>query len=227
METTTKDSKAFPLSFWLVNLMELFERGAYYGMNSVLAVYLTTSTDGGLGFSKANVGFLLGFVYAITYVLPIIGGALADRYGYRRMLLISFSLLTTGYLATAFVSDYLAIFFTLGVMAIGSGLFKPIVSGTIARTTDETNSGFGFGVYYWMINIGALVSPLVIYYLRSMSWQYVFFYSAIATGVMFLPTLFIYKDPPKPKSAKKLKEVLHGAAVVLSDSRFMLMVFLY
>ena len=56
-------------------------------MNSVLAVYLTrTVAEGGLGFAEQSVGFLQSIVYAMTYVLPILGGALADRYGYRRML---------------------------------------------------------------------------------------------------------------------------------------------
>jgi proton-dependent oligopeptide transporter, POT family len=219
--------RSFPRSFWLVNLMELFERGAYYGMNSVLAVYLTQQDGGGLGFAKANVGFLLGLVYAITYILPIIGGALADRYGYRRMLLIAFSLISTGYMATAFVTDYWMVFLTLGIMAVGSGLFKPIISGTIARTTNEKTSGFGFGVYYWMINVGALIAPLVIYYLRGISWSYVFIFSSAATALMFIPTLFFYEDPDKPKNTKNIKEVLHGAVTVLSDSRFMLMVFVY
>ena len=47
-------------------------------------------------------------------------------------------------------------------MATGSGLFKPIISGTIARTTDDSNSVFGFGIYYWMINLGAFLAPLVV-----------------------------------------------------------------
>jgi len=84
----------FPATFWVANVMELFERAAYYGMNSVLAVYLTGAVaDGGLGFSEQEVGFLQSIVYAATYVLPILGGALADRYGYRRMLLVAFSLM--------------------------------------------------------------------------------------------------------------------------------------
>ena len=73
---------SYPAVFWTANVMELFERGAYYGMNSVLAIYLTnTVSAGGLGFSEQSVGFLQGLIYALTYVIPILGGALADRYG--------------------------------------------------------------------------------------------------------------------------------------------------
>lgn len=218
----------FPRTFWVANVMELFERAAYYGMNSVLAVYLAgEAKDGGLGFGEQAVGFLQSIVYAATYVVPILGGALADRYGYRRMLLVAFSFMTTGYFAAGYASGYALVFLALMVMATGAGLFKPIISGTIARTTDESSSAFGFGIYYWMINMGAFLAPLVVSVLKGFSWRYVFAASALYTGLMLLPTLFVYRDPPRPTSRKSLREVLLGAAEVLGDARFMLMIFVY
>ena len=220
--------RTYPRSFWVANVMELFERAAYYGMNSVLAVYLTGAiADGGLGFSEQSVGFLQSIVYAATYVLPILGGALADRYGYRRVLLVAFSLLATGYFVAGYMSSYALVFLALLVMATGSGLFKPIISGTIARTTDESNSALGFGIYYWMINLGAFLAPLVVSVLKGFSWQYVFAASAAYTGLMLLPTLFVFRDPPRPESTKTLSQVLVGAAEVLADARFMLMIVVY
>jgi dipeptide/tripeptide permease len=219
---------SFPGVFWVANVMELFERAAYYGMNSVLAIYLSDSVDkGGLGFSEDSVGFLQSLIYALTYVVPILGGALADRYGYRRMLIAAFSLLASGYFVTGHMSAYGAVFLSLLVMATGAGLFKPIISGTIARTTTEANSGFGFGVYYWMINAGAFAAPLVVSYLKGFSWSYVFTASALYCALMLLPALFLYRDPPKPASTKTLAEVLGSAATVLGDARFMLMIFIY
>ncbi|MBI5217229.1 MAG: MFS transporter [Ignavibacteriae bacterium] len=218
----------FPKVFWVANVMELFERGAYYGMNSVLAVYLTDEVvKGGLGFSEESVGFLQSLIYALTYIVPILGGALADRYGYRRMLTVAFSFLAVGYFLTGQMSAYGTVFISLLVMATGAGLFKPIISGTIARTTNEKNSGFGFGVYYWMINMGAFLAPLLVSYLKGFSWSYVFVASAAYCALMLIPTLFMYKDPPKPASTKTIKEVMRGAAMVLGDARFMLMIFVY
>jgi dipeptide/tripeptide permease len=215
-------------TFWTANVMELFERAAYYGMNSILAGYLTLSVvEGGLGFSTQSVGFLQGIVYACTYVVPILGGALAERYGYRRMLLVAFSLLATGYFAAGQMSTYALVFLALLVMATGSGLFKPIISGTIARTTDERTSAFGFGIYYWMINLGAFLAPLVVSWLRGFSWTYVFVASAAYCALMLLPTAFVYREPQRPESTKTLREVLAGAAEVLGDARFMLMVVVY
>jgi dipeptide/tripeptide permease len=215
-------------TFWTANVMELFERAAYYGMNSVLAGYLTLAVaEGGLGFSTQSVGFLQGIVYAFTYVFPILGGALADRYGYRRMLLVAFSLLATGYFAAGHASAYGLVFLALLVMATGSGLFKPIITGTVARTTDERTSAFGFGIYYWMINLGAFLAPLVVSVLKGFDWKYVFIASSLYCAAMLLPTLFVFREPPRPPSTKSLREVLAGAAEVLGDARFMLMVVVY
>ncbi len=219
---------SFPRVFWVANVMELFERAAYYGMNSILAIYLSNSVqEGGLGFSEQSVGFLQSLVYAMTYIVPILGGALADRYGYRRMLMIAFSLLTAGYYISGNVSQYGVVFSSLLLLATGAGLFKPIISGTLARTTNEENSGFGFGIYYWMINLGAFLAPLLVSYLKGFSWSLVFTVSAIYCALMLLPTIFLYKDPPKPENKKTLRQVLGGAAMVLADARFMLMIFVY
>ncbi len=215
--------RSFPTTFWVANVMELFERGAYYGMNSVLAVYLVKI----LKFDEQAVGVLQGFVYALTYILPIIGGALAERLGYRRMLMVAFSLLSIGYFATGNFDSYGLIFVSLLVMATGSGLFKPIISGTIARTTTKETSGFGFGLYYWCINLGAFLAPLFVSWIKGFSWRYVFFASAFWCFLMLFPTLFIYKDPPMPKSSRSLRKVLSDALMVLKDSRFMLMIVVY
>jgi len=220
--------RSFPPVFWLANVMELFERAAYYGLNSVLAVYLTNRVAvGGLGFTEQSVGFLQSLIYAFTYVIPIAGGALADRYGYRRMLLFAFSILTAGYFVAGSVTGYGAVFAALLLMATGAGLFKPIISGTLARTTTEENSGFGFGIYYWMINIGAFLAPLAVSVLKGFSWRYVFIASALYCAAMLVPTVFLFRDPPKPENSKSLREVAHGAAMVLGDARFMLMIVVY
>lgn len=228
MEQKSGLLRSFPRVFWIANVMELFERGAYYGMNSVLAVYLTNEVHkGGLGFTEQAVGFLQSIIYALTYIIPILGGALADRYGYRRLLLVAFSFMSAGYFLTGYMSTYGAVFASLLVMATGSGLFKPIISGTIARTTNESNSGFGFGIYYWMINMGAFAAPLIVSYLKGFSWQYVFMASSLYCGLMLLPTVFLFRDPPKPENTRTLQKVVSDAAMVLGDARYMLMVFIY
>ncbi|MCU0237130.1 MAG: MFS transporter [Acidobacteria bacterium] len=226
-----KKASAFPRVFWIANIMELFERGAYYGMNSVLAIYLTTSLiNGGPGFSEDAVGFLQAIVYAVVYIVPILGGALSEKFGYRRMLILSFSLLSGGYFVTGTFHTYGLIFVALLFMAVGAGLFKPIISGTIARSTNESNSGFGFGIYYWMINLGAFLAPIVVNILRgskAFAWNQVFMASALYTAVMLIPAIFLFKDPQLPGRGASLKTTFKNALIVLGDARFMLMIFIY
>ncbi|MFC1568637.1 MFS transporter [bacterium] len=192
--------------FWLVILFEFFERGAYYGMMSVLSIYLTDI----LNISKENVGLIKGTIQPILYFLPIISGALADRFGFRKTLTIAFALMGGGYFLTAQATGYTTVFLTLSFMALGAGTFKPIISGTIARVTTKEQSTVGFGIYYWSINLGAFLFPLfLIPYLKTLPstppWKWVILAAALGTGLMIIPTLLFYKEPPKSKSNKNNK----------------------
>jgi dipeptide/tripeptide permease len=194
----------FPALFWLVVVFEFFERGSYYGMMSILSVYMTEQ----LHFAKESVGLIKGTIQPLLYFLPIISGALADRFGYRRMLMIAFSLLGLGYFLTSQATDYALVFGALVVMGFGAGTFKPIISGTIARVTDEKNSTVGFGIFYWSINLGAFLFPLILVpILKKMDWSYVIIASAICTAALLIPTFFLYKDPVKSTSHNQQKPI--------------------
>ena len=227
--TQDKAGKSFPRSFWTVITMEFFERGSYYGVMSVLSVYLVMSVkDGGLGFSKEGVGVIKSTITPLLYFLPILAGALADRFGYRKTLMFAFTIMSTGYAFTSISTSYNMVFLSLLLMAIGAGTFKPIISGTISRVTDESNSSLGFGIYYWTINLGAFIFPLILVpYLKGIGWSYIFVMAAVGTGSMLLLNLFMYREPPKPKNTKPLIEVFKGIFLVLKDYRFLLMIFIY
>ena len=185
--------RSFRPVFWLVIMFEFFERGSYYGVMSILSVYLTDI----LHVAKEDVGLIKSTIQPLLYFLPIITGALADRFGYRRTLLVAFTLLGGGYLLTSQMTTYSTVFLALCVMGLGAGAFKPIISGTIARVTDEANSTFGFGIYYWSINLGAFLFPLILVPIlkSSVGWSWVMVAAAVGTGAMILPTLFLYREP--------------------------------
>ncbi|MCX6165246.1 MAG: hypothetical protein NTU73_10385 [Ignavibacteriae bacterium] len=85
--------KSFSKNFWVVIIMEFFERGSYYGVMSVLSVYLVLNVaEGGLGFSKESVGVINSVTRPLLYLLPILSGAIADRFGYKKTLLLAFIL---------------------------------------------------------------------------------------------------------------------------------------
>lgn len=221
--------RSFPGNFWVVILMEFFERGSYYGIMSILALYLGSKARGGmLGFEETQIGVMMGVITPIVYLMPILSGALAERFGYKKVLLVAFAMLSSGYALTGFMTSYYAVFLALALMAIGAGTFKPIPSGTIARITNKDNSGLGFGIFYWTINLGAFLFPLVLVnYLKALDWQYVFMLSAGCTGLMMIPTLLLYREPPKPENTKTLGRVLADMLLVLRDWRFILMIVIY
>lgn len=221
--------KSFPRNFWTVIVMEFFERGSYYGVMSVLSVYLVLSIDeGGLGFSKESVGVIKSTITPLLYFLPILSGAIADRFGYRKTLFFAFTVMSLGYFFTSINTSYGLVFASLLLMVTGAGFFKPIISGTIARTTDKNNSTLAFGIFYWTINLGAFIFPLVLIpMLKSISWSYIFIMAAVGTGWLLILNTFVYKEPQKPESVKKIGEVLLGAVKVLGDYRFVLMIVIY
>lgn len=202
--------KSFPGQFWLVVIFEFFERGSYYGMMSFISVYFVSVLD----FPKESVGVIKGVIQPLLYFLPIVSGALADRFGYRRLLMIAFAIMGSGYFLTSQTSTYGAVFVSLVIMGLGAGTFKPLISGTIAKVTDESNSTIGFGIFYWSINLGAFLFPLfLVPFLKGLNPRYVILSSAICTAILIIPTAFFYKEPVKAdKSDKKQTNLLQTLA---------------
>jgi POT family proton-dependent oligopeptide transporter len=216
---------SFSKNYWIVILMEFFERGSYYGMMSILSVYMTDQ----LNFTKESVGVIKSTIQPLLYILPILSGAIGERFGYRKTLIFAFIFLGLGYFLTSQTTEYAMVFASLIIMAVGAGAFKPMISGTIARETDETNSTLGFGIFYWSINLGAFLFPLILvpYIKSAFGWQYVMVASAIGTASMLIPTLLVYKEPKKPENTKTVGEVLKGAVMVLTDVRFIGLIVIY
>ncbi len=226
---SSKGIGSFKKNFWVVILMEFFERGSYYGMMSVLSVFLILGkTDGGLGFSIGEAGAILGTIPPMLYFLPIIAGAIADKYGYKNVLFFAFICMFAGYLLTGISDTYFTVFISLMVLALGAGFFKPVISGTIAKTTTIDNSSLGFGIYYWSVNLGAFLFPLILVpFLKSYSYSYIFYMGAVSALFLLIINLTIFKEPKREKSTQNLSAVFTDMIKVLKDWRFLLMILLY
>jgi dipeptide/tripeptide permease len=221
--------RKLPSAYWWANLMELFERLAWYGMFIPLALYLTGSTEtGALGFTQMQKGTLMGTVVMILYFLPLVTGAIADKFGYRKTLIVAYIVLATGYFAMGQVSTYASVFAVFLWVALGAGLFKPVVQATVGKTTDETTSSIGFGIFYMIVNIGAFIGPIVASFLRGFSWNYVFIMSSIAILVNLVIVILFFKEPAREKNSdsigKSIKIVFRNIVTALSDIK--LLVFL-
>ncbi|MBU1430391.1 MFS transporter [Myxococcota bacterium] len=216
--------KSFPRTFWIANLMELFERWAWYGMYGVFAIYLTDPVSkGGLGFSDAQRGQITGVVPFILYLLPIFTGALSDRFGYKRTLLAAFSILTGGYLLMGQVEGYWAMFLVFLGVAVGAAMFKPVISATISHTTDERTGSIGFGIFYAMVNVGGFVGPAVAGILRVIDWDYVFYMASASIALNLVLVTLFFKEPDRGEvEGKSIGQVFSEIGLVFSDLRFVL-----
>lgn len=215
----------FPKIFWAANSLELFERWAYYGVFNLLALYLTGSVDtGALGFSQVEKGLIMGIVNAILYFLPVITGSIADRIGYKKILILSFIILSSGYFLMGLFSSFTGIFLTFFYVAIGAALFKPIISATIAKSTDDSNSSVGFGLFYMVINLGGLIGPLVASELREISWNYIFIMSSATMVINMAIVLIFYKQAEQQLEmetfSQSVKKVFVNIYLALKDMKF-------
>lgn len=220
--------KDYPLTFWAANTMEIFERMAWYGFFAVSSLYISGSVeDGGLGFSHEDRGVLQGVVTFFLYLFPVISGTLADRYGFKKVLVVAFIILTPAYYLLGQFTTFPTFFLAYMLVALGAGTFKPVIIGTISKTTNEKTSSMGFGIFYMMVNIGGFVGPIVAGIVRAISWEYVFIASSIWIAFNFIIVFLFYKDPvdTEKKSEKKLKDTFSGMVEVLGNGRFFLFVF--
>ena len=218
----------FPRTFYVANVMEIFERMAWYGFFALSSLYMTSPiAQGGLGFDSIQRGILQGIVPFLLYLLPVITGALADRYGYRNTFLVAFSIMTPAYFLLGMFTSFWGFFGAFLLVAIGAATFKPVVVGTVGKVTDDTNRGMGFGVFYTIVNVGGFVGPIFAGMLRVLDWKYVFILLSATIAINFIPTLFFYKEPTTESSSsekRSLKRVLLDAQEVLGNGRFALTV---
>src|SRR5262245_61115842 len=138
--------RKFPPTFWVANTMEIFERMAWYGFFMLSSLYLTGSKEtGGLGLSDEDRGILQGVVTFLLYLFPILTGALADKFGYRRSFITAYLVLIPAYCLLGFPQDFIGFFLVFLLLAIGAAIFKPVVVGTVGHATTPETKAMGFG----------------------------------------------------------------------------------
>jgi proton-dependent oligopeptide transporter, POT family len=225
----------FEPAFWVANFTEIFERVAYYGTTAVLAIYLKEQ----LHFSSELTGWLVGTFGLVVWFLPILGGTLADRFGFRRALMFAYLVMTVGYyllgsLAAPWMEslrqslgDKWLVLAILMIPALGPGVVKPCVAGTTARASNENVRSLGYSIYYTLVNIGGALGPIVAWLVRKqLGWgiESVFRVSALWVFLMFWTTLFFYREPGRSEEVKvaSVWTALSNMIVVLANLRFVL-----
>lgn len=177
-------------AFWMLNIMEMFERLAYYGVRVVIPIYIAQADEvAGLHFSQVQKGQIFMLWALVQTGVPVFSGGFADRYGYKRTIATSIAIKVVGYLLMATQRDFWP--FTLGclVLAFGTAIFKPGIQGSLLRTMKKENSSIAWGTFYMLVNIGGFLGPPLAHYLYGVSWPTVFYGCAVIVSLNFLMLL--------------------------------------
>jgi proton-dependent oligopeptide transporter, POT family len=224
----------FESAFWVANFTEIFERVAYYATTAVLAIYLSDQ----LHFSNELALSVTGTFGLVVWFLPILGGTLADRLGFRRALMFAYLVMTLGYFLLGSLSaswmaplrhalgDKWLVLAILMIPALGPGMVKPCVAGTTARASKESVRSIGYSIYYTLVNIGGFIGPLTAFLVREkLGWgiENVFRVAACSVFLMFWVTLIFFREPPRVAGEKvaSVWEAIKNMFVVLANFRFL------
>ena len=219
-----------PRGLYVCFLTELWERFSFYGMRALLIFYLTEH----FLFGDDKAFLIYGAYSAMVYVMPVIGGMLADRYlGSRKAVTYGAVLLVIGHFGMAFEGPpatvnnegvardplFLEIFYlSLAFIITGVGFLKANIStlvGALYGANDPRRDG-GFTLFYMGINIGAFLASILCGWLgQTYGWAYGFGLAGV--GMLFGLVVFLRGQPhlsnlAEPPSPHRLKEKLLGPA---------------
>jgi len=220
----------FSRTFWVANVLELFERFAFYGSKAVLAVYLAKIVGLGLTGNK-----LMSFYGLAVFGLPVLAGPVVDRFGFKKSLTACFSIFAAGYFLVGLagmpqgaslvkaLGPTLYCALALAVTSIGGSLIKPCIVGTVARTTTPETKSLGYSIYYSLVNFGGALGPILALFVRErFGFAAVFVVFAGTSLVLAAATLSFYSEPIAGTGEQRtMGRVLRDAALVFANLRFM------
>ena len=156
--------KGHPKGLYALALANTGERFGYYTMLAIFVLFLQAK----FGFDEAQAGGIYGAFLGVVYFMPLIGGILADRFGYGKMVRAGIVVMFLGYLLLAVpmmgATAKVTMFSALALIAIGTGLFKGNLQVMVGNLYDEAKySPFrdnGFSLFYMAINIGSMFAPM-------------------------------------------------------------------
>jgi proton-dependent oligopeptide transporter, POT family len=187
-----------PVGLFLLFGVEMWERFSFYGMKAILPLYLAAAlatNNAGRGWTQGQASILTGWYGGMCYLLPIIGGILADKMlGTHRSMLLGALLIALGHVTLAISgiggmahdATGLSIFIGgLALIAMGTGHFKPTVTVMVGQLYSENDPrrSNAFSIFYMGINVGALLGQLACSYLgEKIGWHWGF--GAAAVGML-------------------------------------------
>ena len=223
-----EEHKAFGRTYWMLNSIEMFERLAYFGIRAVVPLYIMQATEpGGLHLTAMHKGTIYAWWAILQSFLPIITGGIADRYGYKKVLFFAICANALGYVMMANLHSYYGFFASVLVLASGTAFFKPSLQGSLAQSLTKENSSLGWGVFYWVVNVGAFGAPIMSTLIlgkphSAEGWQTLFYVCAGFTccNLLILP---LFKDVPSGASkTESTLQVLKRTLVNILEPRLII-----
>ena len=145
--------------------VEMWERFSFYGLQGILLIYLYYSiSDGGLGLDRVAATSIVGAYGGLVYLSTILGAWLADRImGAERTLFYAAALVMCGHIALSAIPGILGVGVGLVLIAFGSGAVKANATSLVGTlyAADDPRRDAGFSIYYFGINLGAFLGPLL------------------------------------------------------------------
>src|SRR3569833_965154 len=158
-------------------MTEMWERFSFYGMRSILVLFLAASaTSGGLDLKEGTAKALVGVYSAMGYLVTLPGGWVSDRVlGPRRAVLYGGVGIMLGHLALAVPGGAGFVYLGLTLIIAGTGLLEPNIARLVGRLygpDEDARRDAGFSIFYMGINVGAFLAPLVVGTLgQKVSWH--------------------------------------------------------
>jgi POT family proton-dependent oligopeptide transporter len=212
-------------NFWIANWMEANERLAFFGVRAIAPLYMIASIEkNGLALSYAEKGLIFSVWALVQCLIPMVSGGFTDSYGYKKSLAIAFTINIIGYIVFANATGFASAMAASCLIGLGTAIFKPPVQGTIAKASTEENSSVAWGVFYWMVNVGGFLAPLLAALVRGeTNWRLVFYCAAGVTAFNFIPMLLFYREPEKDpgQKSKTVGETLKGVGTIFKDKNFL------
>ena len=240
--------RGYSRAFWVSNSVEMLERMAYYAIFIVITLYLSNT----LGFNDFEASIISGLFSGGLYLLPIFTGAYADKIGFRKSLIIAFSLLTVGYLGLATLPTLLQsaglveygevtqftglpqsslrwlIVPVMIVLMVGGSFIKSTISASVAKETTSENRARGYSIFYMMVNIGSFTGKSVIDPLRHAigdeAYIAINYFSAAMTLFALLAVALLYRSAHTAGEGKSMREIGEGFVRVFTNWRLLALI---
>jgi len=191
-------------------LTEMWERFSFYGMRSVLVLFLAAdAAGGGLGLADGTAKALVGVYSAMVYLVTLPGGWISDRLlGPRRSVLYGGVVIMLGHVAMAIPGGAGVVYLGLALIIAGTGLLKPNIAtlvGHLYGQDEDARRDAGFSIFYMGINLGAFLAPLVVGTLgQKVSWHLGFGTAAVGMALGLVQYVLGRRDLPDGQPPRRL-----------------------